>query len=286
MEKLGHRWLVVACVVAACGVSRAETMQERKQRITRQYITQQQEVEQSGLMFLDPAELDERVLQSEMYAKNKSSGPEDQNSLMQRRVSVARPLPAQPGSDSSLLLVDEDDADMYADPFASDSGQDQSTTAFDLVSGWAEEREALASERQRNSDAAYAELVARRQQTGALGGTTQPSSLTTLGQNPANPVGGAFPTFGTPSVGGGLSIGTYTPSTTRNPGNGSTPSTLPGIVPRDPYSGAGQGSGQSTSIPEFTRPATSSDEWGGRNDRWDPTANDAYVNELMNGIRR
>ncbi len=291
MKRIVHGFLVAAVLAPLCGNAYGETMAERKQRIMRKYLRERQEVVQSDMVLPNIAE-DERITESEKFKEAKVELSRQQPAA---RPPMFRPIPIQ--TRQSWILEDEDpDADPYADPFAMDSGESQNSDKGNWWTQWNNRQERGGGE-----DPAVGTYDYRRTGSYGAGGQTgydysrqqNPNSSYSYGQ-PARTMYGQEPDsqlgpYGTSSYGSSPSTGMLqlqAPSQNTDPVNPSTS----GFTPyKSPYQTRQEQQRQPVAPPqqqqEFSTP-TPYQQWKNNNQTWDPTADDAYLNELMQRNRR
>ncbi|MEA2067874.1 MAG: hypothetical protein U9P12_01625, partial [Verrucomicrobiota bacterium] len=111
--------LLLAVLLPMVGSAREETLEERKQRITRKYLRERVNVSQSDMVVPGDLPEDERVLDSERFKEPEMDLQRQQPGAMPLPPPQRRPLPPKK-SDSNWLLdsIEEEETDPYADPFA------------------------------------------------------------------------------------------------------------------------------------------------------------------------
>lgn len=107
--------LILCALIPLCGQAKEETLEERKQRITRKYMREQAQVSQSELYVPSdrPVE-DEKVTES--------AGYEDTKDLFERQEGGSMPMPARrpmpiPRKQNSNWLLDTEESDLESDPY-------------------------------------------------------------------------------------------------------------------------------------------------------------------------
>lgn len=290
MNRIPYLLLTVVLLVPPAMGAKEQTMAERKQRIMRKYLRENQNVVQSDLVVPDTVD-DERIADSERFSQREE--------LLKRQSPAApppapiyRPIPVQAKED--WLLAEDPETDPFADPFALKSEEGTEESKADWYSEWRRQREELAAEAQIRETEAYEALLNRRSgsEGGYGSGVRRPdSSRPVYGSAPRTSYGpdqsGAGPaSFGTTRYGSSPSSGMLQWSTPSGSSEGS-PSSSSGYTPyRSPYRTQQEQRQQpqpgypQTQQEEFRR-TTPYQKWKNDNKGWDPTADDAYLNELM-----
>lgn len=299
MKRITHLLLLVAVLVPFCRTACGETMEERKQRIMRKYLRERQTIVQSDMILPEPAE-DERITDSEKFKQVKMDISRRQ-ATTPSPAPIVRPIPVQ--ARRSWLLEEEDaDADPYADPFAMDSGQDREEGEVDWWSEWKSREEAMAADNQLEAARTYDYLRDAGYSVGGEGQTRygytwqqDQSSRYPYGRAPQTSYGqqsdNGLGSFGTTRYGSSPSTGMPQLSTPLQGTDDSSSSRKSGYTPyKSPYQSQRQQQQQQTypqtqDQQEYTRP-TPYQQWKDNKKEWDPTADDAYLDELMQRSRR
>jgi len=315
MGKTVQILLLAALLLPMVGAAREETLEERKKRITRKYLRERVNVTQ-GDMYV-PSDLppeDERVLESEQFKQTEDALTRERPATPMPPPPQRRPIPQQQETHWLLEGLDDEGRDPYADPFARDKPKEAETDIWTPMERNEDSR--YGTDRKRNPYERYDPYASRNRY-----GSSRYGNDTTTRQSPyANRYGvqgnadqtdrygrstdsarGPGSTLYTPrSYGVAPDTGllaspftqTETPSGTdtyRRPG---TPRETPGYKPHtSPYQARQQQRNQSTygdrnrPQQEYKKP-DAYQQWKKRNDAWDPTRDDAYIDELMRQNRR
>ncbi len=288
------------------GNARDETLEERKQRITRKYLRERAAVTQSDLTVPTDMLEDERVTESEKFAETMVD--------LDRQESAAAPIMPPPPTvpvprtDANWLLDGADeitDFDAYGNPVESsiDSGGD-------LWSAWGTETESR--EQQRSESRRYDPYS--REERGIYGNRDERSIRGTISGGPASAetrsdlfgrrqsqptyttgfgLQGDRRTYG-PSPEQGLlnsTFGQRSSGTESDPVSTESERELNYTPYKSPYQQKKELQNQPTwstsgSEQEQYKRSDSYEQWKTRKKAWDPTADDAYVDELMKQNRR
>ena len=292
--------VTAALLLPLCSLGQGETMAARKQRIMRKYLTEAQAVEQSDLA---PAisELEaERLAESLILKDSQGSKISMGGGVIAPRAPMVRQIPVQ-GRENWFLEEENVDTDLYADPFAMDSGQTESASGTDAWTQWQARQQSMETAREAQAggvydyqaDSSYS-TVGQSSYSSQQGTpprySSSSSSYSSYPETAYNPdASGQLGPYGTLGYGsdplGQLQLpdgaaryednnvqrpadSGYTPYT--SPYNPATPS------PQDPIQSQPQ---------EFMR-STPYQQWRDNNQSWDPSADDAYLNELMQRNQR
>ncbi|MDF7801571.1 hypothetical protein P4C99_18985 [Pontiellaceae bacterium B1224] len=298
--------LLLIALFPMIGNAREETLEERKQRIVRKYMRQSVDITQSDMMIPSGVVEDERIIDSEKYQDAKVSLQREDTSASPMMPPPQRPRPV-PRADSNWLLGSMDEtadasdpyADLYTDPYASssiDSGED-------LWSTWDTASETQASPtRQDRGYNPYAQTDGNRgmtdgrsQQIYSANGQQQNSGFGSSYSGRTGIFGQSRPTSGYNLQGNG------TRSYGSDPSEGLLSSTYPqldssseeeqssttqGYQPyKSPYvlqreQRSQQWGSQQQSTQEYKR-QDSYQQFKDRNKTWNPTQDDAYINEMI-----
>lgn len=299
----------------------AETMAERKQRIMRKYLRERQTLVQSDLVL--PEINEDEGLDDSQNILNPRVDITPRRASMAPPVQPYQPIPVQ--AQQNWLLDQEDgSADPYSDPFAVSSEEDTEETEEDWYTQWRQRRDELEAAQQSETPDTYGFDRDRRAFTDgepdfdySFGGNQEeaPSYYgntprTSYGQ-PQTSYGQPRTSYGQPQTSYGQQQSPYGQSQPNSglyttPRYGSSPSSGM-LAPTMDYDGT-SGSAGSSYTPyqspyqsrqqqpqqdryaqpqqqEFTRP-TPYQKWKDENQGWDPTADDAYLDELMRRNRR
>ncbi|MBN2164554.1 MAG: hypothetical protein JXR25_12900 [Pontiellaceae bacterium] len=286
MKRVVQGLLVVAVVLPVCSVH-AETMAERKQRIMRKYLRERQNVTQSGVMLPTIDAENERIAASEIYKSNTDMNSQGSpTALMPVNV---RPVRIQNNSKSAWYQESDDLEDPYADPFARGTATDEKKeSSADRWATWKKMREDRAA-RNDSGNSGYATTVNpyAAQAEGYTSSGNRYGQSTDSGQTEPGRIGPYGTTDYTSAPTGLLQLPTSTV------GESTIPSTTQGYTPyQSPY----QNQRRSSTIPDAQQQQSQQNEYErtspyqqwkkNNNQSWDPTADDAYVNELMKNRRR
>ena len=272
MKTIVHGVLIAAALLPLCG-AQAETMAERKQRIMRKYLRERQNVEHSDIA-LPVAEEDERVINSEKYRNPESML--NQNSSSPNALPMVRPAVIQSAqSDTSWALQDDGDAaDLYADPFAMNSGSTDTTTSRD-------DRWAAWSERQQEArdryNSGYTTESPYAPQTGAYPysrGRSSQTETTTSGR-----YGRSSSTYGSTGYNNTANPNGLTTMWSSSTTSSETPTTVPSsrtqrYTPyQNPYQT--QSSSATPSTQQQNEYQSPYQQWRKNNQNWNPSADTA-----------
>ncbi len=270
-------------------------MAERKQRITRKYLRERQEMAESGLALPVDSQEDERITASEKF-KEVELDLNRKSPAAPPPAPVVRAVPAQ--AQPSWMLEDDPDADPYADPFAPDEGGGLDEGGSDWWTQWQMRQADRAARTPAGSGSGYSsadrDVYTYGDQTRSGYGYQQDRSSgysygsprTSYGQRSDNSLG----PYGSSRYGSSSSDGMLTlPPPSQSDADGLSGSSLSGAQPyKSPYQSQQDRSRQQQPRQQeesFSRPAPYQ-QWKDRNKQWDPTADDAYLNELMRRNRR
>ncbi len=301
MKRIIQKLLIFAVVAAFCGTAQGETMAERKQRIMRKYLRERQTVVQTGLIPETTGE-NEQVLESEKYQQQAKMDISRNERTSPPLRPVVRPIPVQARRQNWMLEDENKDFDPNADPFALDAGDGVQEEKKNWWTQWQERQEMYGSDRQSaNASENYGDrrdnAYTRRSIDGYRGSEYQRSSRNDYGstfttRNGSNPsTSSTLGPYSTSSYGTSPSSGMLTlPPPSRSTETGSQ-TTDDGYTPyKSPFLQDQQDRRSMQATPptqqqEFTRPSPYK-QWKDNNKAWDPTADDAYVDELMRHNRR
>jgi hypothetical protein len=303
------------------GTAREETLEERKQRIVRKYLRERMTITQSDMLVPSDLPEDERVTASETFkdVAIDLKAQEGSPTVIIPPPQMPRPVPQ---TDNNWLLdsmaENTDPTDPYADPFAAsriDSGDDL-WSSYDSTSGQSESS-MRGQEYDPYRDNPYAQEGEKR---GIFGGRSQEAYSSREQQNPMRGSSSVYSSRedlygsqqrdrstynsslnlpgnrGTRTYGSdpseGLLTSPFSPSETSTSREDERSRSTQGYQPyKSPYQQQReeqrqwqQGKQQQTA-PEFSRP-DSYQQWKERNKTWDPTADDAYINESMQKRKR
>lgn len=294
MKRIGQILLVSVVTASFCWNAGGETMAERKQRIMRKYMREQQPLVQSD-MVVPAATEDARVVGSEKYrdmdvdlSRNKQSAAPP--------VPAARPIPAQVQKNLTATESSKD-FDPEADPFALDSQED---TTKDSKSSWLDDwrkrRSEMEAQRAANASGTYDSTSGRGSSSGQpssygyAGQQDRTQGYTSYGSTPQSGYSrstssGRVGPYGSWSYGSSPSGMLKLPSSTRGTDDSSRSVPSSSYTPyRSPYAtqqeDRRQQKTQQSQQEDFVRPAPYQ-QWKDSNKSWDPTADDAYLDELM-----
>jgi hypothetical protein len=311
MRKTVQILLLAALLLPLVGDAREETLEERKTRITRKYLRKRMSVAQSGLYVpSDLPEEDERVLESEKYKELEKDALKKSQETTRPMPLPVRRLPIREQQDSNWLLdgASEDEmVDLFADPFATTQPDDSSSNDRSYWSGQrnddeqSESRYNPYSSRDQGRSGSSSVWDGRNDQQGYGTYGRQTTGMGTDNKGSAYSGGelGSKRTYGaTPDS--GLLLDTpypqidsqdpkfYRRSDTeeeKRPGS-YTPYKSPYQTRREQQQQKSwSGVDSSTKKQEYQKPSTV-EQWKSRNKAYDPTADDAYINEMMKSDRR
>ena len=306
MKRMVTGLMVVVLVVTLCGIARAETMAERKQRIMRKYLLERQDVAQSDIVLPQTDEENQRVADSERFQAAKVDISRKQ-AMAPAPAPMARPIPAPVQQSHWFLREDDPDADPYADPFALDTDTPETDASRSgLRELWQARQEQVAAEREaQQSTAGYGSRYGRTTSDGGLTGygysgqqqargsgyaSGQPSQ-STYGQPPQSSQLGPYPSgsYGSAPSGmlqlPGASSGSGAPPAGSRSQQGYTPYQSPYQAQQEQRRQQQMYPPQQQPQPEYSKP-TPYQQWKKDSQTWDPTADDAYLNDLMRRNRK
>jgi hypothetical protein len=300
--------LLLCALFPMIGNAREETMEERKTRIVRKYLRERMTITQSDIVVPSDLLEDEQITDSEKFK-------EQDGSILRQEDGAASPLPQPPRPqpvprvDSNWLLSDmgegSDDFSSSSDPYGTAAG------GFDDGSSWSSWENGSGTESMADSarrDSRNDPYVSEDSRRGVMP-ERQATSL--FGRRPDSTYSGSSFSSRTDSFNPSPERSTYYNSSLNLQGNqgsayGSDPSqgmltspfsqvdgssterqTPSGYKPyQSPYAQERERRQQQrgvipqTSSQEFTRP-DAYEQWKGRSNSWDPTKDDAYINEMM-----
>ena len=315
MKQVPYLLLIMAFLIQAGGDASAETMAERKQRIMRKYLRERQNVVQSDLV-IPEIEEDERVTESRKFSQPEIDLRPQRSTLPAQAPPMARAVPLQ--AQQNWLLEEDKDAGMddpyadpyadpYGDPFALDKSEDRKQSAAERWAEWKLRQEEMAAEKESDAEesswygsdrfggqSGYGQR-GYGQRDYSYGYQRDESSRSFYGSYPRTTEGSQSDTglgsFGTTRYGSSPSSGMLQWSTPSSGAGDDPAGSATGYTPyRSPYQTRQEQRQQQSGYPrqeeqDFTWP-TPYQKWKNNNQGWDPTADDAYVNELMQRNRR
>jgi hypothetical protein len=287
--------LFLIAVLPMLGSAREETLEERKKRITRKYLRENMNVVQSGMVVPEDVEEDEQVTDSEQFKEIEVGFERQESGVQMPPPPRQRPVPLQ--TSENWLLTDPE---LDEDPYATDGGVESENDYWSLWGGRpSEERPPEASRRQQAYDRYSSQSRANEtRDQGILGSRSLESGRTSLfGERESTTLPGNFGDQGSFGNQGSRAYGsspetgllnTPFPQQRRSEPDQSRESQQ--YVPhKSPYQYDYQQRRQQQGIQqpqiEYTKP-DSFQQWKDRNKTWDPTGDDAYLDELMNKNRR
>ncbi|MDF7808914.1 hypothetical protein P4E94_15820 [Pontiellaceae bacterium B12219] len=296
--------LLLCALFPTIGNAREETREERKARIVRKYLREKMTITQSDLVVPTDLPEDEQITDSEKFR-------EQDGSILRQEEGTATPLPAPPRPqpvprvNSNWLLSDvEDGSDGFSessDPYGavSDGAADWSSwenktrteTMVDSSRRDSRNDSYISEDSRRVIPEQRAASIFGRRPDSTYSGSSFSSRTDSFNPAPErstfynsslNLQGNQANAYGSDPSQGMLS----TPFPQLNGSSSSERRTAPsGYQPyQSPYAQERerrqQGIIPQTSSQEFSRP-DAYDQWKGRNKSWDPTKDDAYINEMM-----
>ena len=291
--------LVIAALVAPLAtLAREETLEERKKRITRKYIKKDTVLSESDLLVPSTEIEDERVLDSEKFkGKESMLNQQSTTSMPMPRPPARRPTPQK---ENRNWLLEEADA-MSDDPYAMDSSQGDSwnswgeeertpkkrkkqrqyTPTETSSSRWGSTSTADRWGKERNSgfskSGTQTDLFGRQRQSSTL----DSSRSSTFSPTPTPRTYGSSPDSG-------LLNSPFSSKRTMSPSG--TPFGSDKKQGHQPYKSSFQTSReqgqkswgtQSPKTDQQFKRADPYQSWKKKNQAWDPSADDAYLNEIM-----
>lgn len=130
--------LLIAVLLPALSRAREETMEERKQRITRKYLRERAEITYSEMAVPDVEAENSEVLASEIYKQPQVDLQRQEGGAAIPRPPMRRPVPRVENS-NWLLAETPEIEDPYADPFAVQDANSESAKKSDWTS-WGRDR--------------------------------------------------------------------------------------------------------------------------------------------------
>lgn len=311
--------LILLALFPTLGMAREETLEERKQRIVRKYLRESMTLEQSGMIVPSDLPEDERVTDSEKFKDAEISLQREDGSPTAAVLPPRPPRPVARRANSNWLLdTDEGTTDAYGNPVTAstiDSGDD-------LWSAWdgsSEKKATSEIDRQdrrsydpsRNSpysrqnaergtaDAQNAQNALYGNQPNSRYGRTEDANRTDLFGRTRSDYSSGLNVQGTGSnpYGSDPEQGMLTSPFPQLNSSGQERSSLEQERRQSykPYQSSydkqreersqQQQYTQPQQQQEFKRP-DSYQQWKERNKTWDPTADDAYLNETMQKNKR
>ncbi len=292
--------LMLAAMIPFAGNAREETLEERKQRITRKYLRENTKLAQSEMYVPTDVIEDEQVTGSEQF-KEIAPQFERQEAGTRPPPRPQRPVPVQQTTENWLLADPSLDEDPYSndlDPYG--SSRDAESDYWSLFGGRPGATQPPESSRKRPAYDPYANRnrnnstrdqgifgsgQAGSGRTGIFGQRQGEALQGNLG-NPAGIGSRARRTYGSSPESGLLD----TPFPQRGQAETERSRESQQYVPhKSPYqtdrTQRGQQRGPQTPQIEYTKPDAFK-QWKDRNKSWDPTGDDAYLDELMQKNRR
>ncbi|VGO15963.1 hypothetical protein PDESU_04552 [Pontiella desulfatans] len=318
MQRTVQILLLVALLLPMAGLAREETLEERKTRITRKYLRKRVNISQSDMIV--PSDLpqeDERVAASEKYKQADDLLQQQQQPSTLPPPQVRRPMPEE--KESNWLLDDaaEELSDPYADPFAIGKPNDSTSDYWALFGGRSKDSSSSSSSSRRGEDSRYDPYASRsldRYGSGTDGRVNQgfdsygrPLQGSRYGQSTQSGLYGqrqdssvSDGTLGSRrSYGSSPDSGLLLDSFPRTQSSGSdayrrydsgsretrgyTPTYQSPLQTRREQQR--QQGAQDYQKKEYQQPNTYQ-QWKDRSKAWDPTKDDAYVDELMRKNRK
>lgn len=275
--------LLLAVLLPLSGTAREETMEERKQRITRKYLRERLAVAESGMVVPGLTPEDERIADSEKYALAEVGIQREERTAMPMPPPPRRPVP-QAGERNWLLA----EADASADPYADLDSTKEAAKAEKGSKSWGFGREDDAySASRRDSQSQPRGLLDPEPSPGPWSGASSGGRI--YGQYPQE--SGVVPAPGVRDMGSSADAGLLkSPFTSRSsrPDEQSSErgAGLDGYVPyRSPFQAETDRQprvqpGTQEPKEQFQR-VQPYQQWKDRSKTWDPTKDDAYLDELM-----
>ena len=301
--------VILLALLPLPGLAREETLEERKQRIVRKYLREQATITQSDMIVPSDLPEDERITDSEKF-KTAEGSLDREESIAAPVLPAPRPVPV-PRADANWLLGDAEEIaelDMFGNPV-----EGSVDTESDFWSAWSGESET--SKKQSRSDRRYdpynrgdersagrEEQSRSYQQESRFGGSSYSGGTDIFGRRQTQPE--STTGFGvqdtTRSYGFSTDQGLLTSPYQQMDENGnlspglSEKERLQGFQPyKSPYSkreeqrqqnswSTQQGKEQN----EQYQRQDSYQQWKNRQNEYDPTADDAYINQMMQKNRR
>jgi hypothetical protein len=308
--------LLLAVLLPMVGNAREETLEERKQRITRKYLRERVNIAQSDMVVPGDLPEDERVLDSERFKEPEMDFQRQQPGAMPPPPRQRRPMPQKNDSNWLLDTIDEEESDPYADPFAASKSKDSKKEYGSMFGG---RQEGSARSENRFGSPGYDPYASRRRFGSGYGSeadpraTQQGSSFDRTFQDGrygqpgrdaqtdihGRPKGttassgaslGAQRTFGSSPESGLLQtpfprIDSSETDPTRRPGAKGTYSPYKSPYQTRREQQTQQGAGGQERQQEYKKP-DAYQQWKDRSKAWDPTKDDAYLDDLMRQNRR
>jgi len=296
--------LILIALFPMIGSAREETLEERKQRIVRKYLQEKATVTQSDIMVPSELEEDERITDSEKFSEARVS--------LERQEAGAKPMVAPPPAprpapraDANWLLQATDETaelDMFGNPINSsaDSWSSWGSTETERSeAGTSERRTDSYTREDRSSFSARGQQATTRDAYGrTTSSTVRPRERDIFGRT-ATPESESTPSTGfrldrTPRTFGsspdqGLlnnSFGQVRTPGTEDPRRSETQRSGTYTPYMSPYQKQREKQNQPTwstqrSDTEQYERKDSYEKWKGRQNEFDPTADDAYINDMM-----
>lgn len=301
--------LLLIALFPMIGSAREETLEERKQRIVRKYLRENATVTQSDMIVPSELDEDERITDSEKFAEASVSLERQEVGAKPMVVPPPAPRPV-PRADANWLLQAADETaelDMFGNPV--DSSADswsswRSTEAERTEDGISQRRtESYRREDQNSFGMRGQQSTTRDTRYGTTPSTIRPRERDVFGRT-ATPQSESTPSSGygldrTPRTFGsspdqGLLNNPF--GQVRSPGEeDSLRSGTPRSGTYQPYVSPYQKEREKRSQPTWStqRSATEQNQrkdsyqkWKSRQNEFDPTADDAYINDMLKKNRR
>lgn len=309
--------LIFMALLPMLGTAREETMEERKKRVTRKYLRERTNIAQSDMVVPEALAEDLQVTDSEKFQGVEINLQRQESGTMPMPPPRRRPVPLQENS-NWLLTESEFEDDPYADPFDMQNTESQD----DYWAMWggkpddgeygssrkeSTRREAVYdpySSRENAYDSRTQGTVDPRSEQGLFksgaqfGDRSEPSAYTSrtsiFGRQPEQSTTGGLGTQGVRTYGSSPDNGLLASPFSRT-SREVDPNRSRGAEGYTPYKSSyetdrekrQQQWGGKVVEPrkEYQKPS-SHQQWKDRNKGWDPTKDDAYLDELMEKNRR
>ncbi|MEE9369585.1 MAG: hypothetical protein V3V05_12095 [Pontiella sp.] len=290
--------LIIVALLPMLGAAREETMEERKQRVTRKYLRERMNIAQSDMYVPSAIEDDEQVAGSKQY-KDVEGAFERQEVGTRPPLPPAQPRPIPQQDNRNWLLNDASVMeDPFADPFNPYSSREEGAQDSEYWSTWGGRPDDQSESRTSRSDQRYdpyanrsSTVDSRTQSVLDPRASTMDGRTSIFGRREASPTMGGIGNQNTRTYGSSPESGMLQqpfvrkemPESDRSRESRSyTPHKSPYQYDRNQRQQ--QGRPREPRV-EYTKPNTYQ-QWKERNKSWDPTGDDAYLDEMMQKNRR
>jgi hypothetical protein len=296
MTKAIQILLLAAFLFPMFGSAQEETLEERKKRVTRKYLRERMNVSQSEMVVPEDLTEDVRVLDSEKFKEATVDLQRQAATTPPPPPMPRRPMPEQADSNWLLNDIDNKEVDLYADPFAPSKPSDDRPDYRSMIRDRKSDDQATGSSR----SSIYDPYASRnRYDTSTRYGAQATDGKTGIfgqRQSESDAVGGLGTrrTFGASPETGLLQTPFPQIETSedqslrpgsREPQGIYSPYKSPYQIRREEQRQQGGALSPGSTRQEFNKPDPYQ-QWKNRSNTWDPTKDDAYLDEIMRQDRR